>query len=96
MFRAGQLRAHRVPSQQRFHPHDTQHSPVVLRHQVKPAEDWQLRLADRVTAFAGSMPFVWVHVAIFASWVAFLTFVVSLEAILLLLPSVPEVTRRTQ
>ena len=54
-----------------------------------------MHLADRVTAFAGSMTFVWVHVAIFAFWVAsglfgadrypfqFLTFIVSLEAIFL-------------
>ena len=79
----------------KLEPDDVQHSPVVRRHLVKRAEDWQLRLADRVTAFAGSMPFVWVHVAIFVSWVAsglfgadrypfqFLTFVVSLEAIFL-------------
>jgi hypothetical protein len=44
--------------QQRYQPHDIEHSPVVLRHLVKRAEDWQLRLADRITAFAGSTPFV--------------------------------------
>ncbi|HEY7136083.1 MAG TPA: DUF1003 domain-containing protein [Acidimicrobiia bacterium] len=76
-------------------PHDAQHSPVVLNQLKKRADDWQLHLADRITAFAGSMPFVWVHAAIFAFWVAtglfgadsypfqFLTFVVSLEAIFL-------------
>jgi uncharacterized membrane protein len=59
------------------------------------ADDWQLHLADRITAFAGSMTFVWVHLAIFVFWVAtgifgadpypfqFLTFLVSLEAIFL-------------
>jgi uncharacterized membrane protein len=78
-----------------YSPHDAQHSPVVLSHLKKRADDWQLHLADRITAFAGSMPFVWVHVAIFALWVAsglfgadrypfqFLTFIVSLEAIFL-------------
>ena len=72
-----------------------QRSPVVLVELKKRADDWQLHLADRITGFAGSMTFVWVHVAIFAFWVAsglfgadrypfqFLTFVVSLEAIFL-------------
>ena len=81
--------------QLRYQPHDEQHSPVVAHHMMKRAGDWQLRLADRVTALAGSMSFVWVHVAIFVVWVAsglfgadrypfeFLTFVVSLEAIFL-------------
>ena len=79
----------------RYEPHDTQHSPVVLHHLKRRSDDWQLRVADRITVFAGSMTFVWAHVAIFAFWVAsglfgadrypfqFLTFVVSLEAIFL-------------
>jgi uncharacterized membrane protein len=76
-------------------PHDLEHSPVVLYQMKKRADDWQLHLADRITAFAGSMAFVWVHLAIFAVWVStgffgkdrypfqFLTFLVSLEAIFL-------------
>ena len=80
----------------RYEPHDDdQHSPVVISQLRKRADDWQLHLADRITTFAGSMTFVWVHVAIFAFWVAsglfgadrypfqFLTFIVSLEAIFL-------------
>ena len=78
---------------QRCQPDEKQHSPVVLHHLRKRADDWQLHLADRITMFAGSMPFVWAHVALFALWVApgvfgadrypfqFLTFIVSLEAI---------------
>src|SRR4029077_16504974 len=74
---------------------DVEHSPVVVRTFEKRAADAQLRLADRVTAFAGSMTFVWVHCGIFAFWIAsglfgadgypfqFLTFIVSLEAIFL-------------
>lgn len=81
--------------QEHYTPDDRQHSPVVLYHLKKRADDWQLRLADRITAFAGTMNFVWIHVAIFGAWVAsglfgadnypfqFLTFVVSLEAIFL-------------
>jgi len=53
--------------------------------------DLQLRLADAITAFAGSMPFVYLHAVAFAAWMVFaednpwptLTLVVSLEAIFL-------------
>ena len=65
--------------------------PVVLRLDAERAADIQLRLADRITAFAGSMPFVYLHAAVFGAWMLFfepspwptLTLVVSLEAIFL-------------
>src|SRR5436190_5177695 len=65
--------------------------PVVLAHQRARAADWQLRMADWITAFAGSMPFVYAHVVGFFVWMtAFeespwprLTLIVSLEAIFL-------------
>jgi len=55
------------------------------------ASQLQLRLADAITKFAGSMTFVYLHVAAFAAWMLFaesspwptLTLVVSLEAIFL-------------
>ena len=85
-----------VPVPERpYQPHDEQHSPIVVYHLKKRADDWQLHVADRITLFAGSMAFVWVHLAIFTFWVAsglfgadrypfqFLTFIVSLEAIFL-------------
>jgi uncharacterized membrane protein len=67
------------------------HHPVVLAEAERRSQDFQLRLADRVTSFAGSMNFVWIHAAIFAVWMVFfenspwpmLTLVVSLEAIFL-------------
>ncbi len=67
------------------------HHPVVTRLNAERAADVQLRLADRITAFAGSMPFVYLHVGVFATWMlAFekspwptLTLAVSLEAIFL-------------
>jgi len=51
----------------------------------------QLRIADAITKFAGSMAFVYLHVAVFAAWMLLiekspwptLTLVVSLEAIFL-------------
>jgi uncharacterized membrane protein len=47
-----------------------------------------LRIADGITAFAGSMPFVYLHLALFAVWMVFLesrpwptlTLIVSLPA----------------
>ena len=51
----------------------------------------QLRVADAITGFAGSMPFVYLHAAAFACWMLLvesdpwprLTLIVSLEAIFL-------------
>jgi uncharacterized membrane protein len=71
------------------HPHA--HSPVVVEHARRHAEDVQLRVADTITRFAGSMPFVYLHALAFAAWMLFvesspwptLTLVVSLEAIFL-------------
>jgi uncharacterized membrane protein len=67
------------------------HHPTVLEEARRRREDFQLRLADRITAFAGSMNFVWLHAALFAVWMLVLerspwptlTLVVSLEAIFL-------------
>ena len=36
--------------------------------EVARAHRVQLRIADEITAFAGSMPFVYIHVAAFALW----------------------------
>jgi uncharacterized membrane protein len=65
--------------------------PVVTHQRQKRAANAQLRIADAITRFAGSMPFVYIHAAVFAVWMlAFekspwptLTLVVSLEAIFL-------------
>jgi uncharacterized membrane protein len=65
--------------------------PAVVAHQAQRAADVQLRIADAITAFAGSMWFVYAHVVVFALWMLFvesspwptLTLVVSLEAIFL-------------
>ena len=68
------------------------HSPVVTAHKESRAADVQLRIADAITSFAGSMRFVYLHIAWFASWIIFkvesypfglLTMIVSLEAIFL-------------
>jgi uncharacterized membrane protein len=67
------------------------HHPVVLQIQAQRAQDIQLRIADWITAFAGSMNFVYIHVALFTVWMLFiegkpwptLTLIVSLEAIFL-------------
>jgi uncharacterized membrane protein len=67
------------------------HHPVVVEEARKRSADLQLRLADRITSFAGSMNFVWLHAALFGVWMVLLerspwptlTLVVSLEAIFL-------------
>ena len=70
---------------------NVQHHPAVIEQFNKRASDAQLRVADRITAFAGSMNFVYLHIAMFAAWMLVLekspwptlTLVVSLEAIFL-------------
>jgi uncharacterized membrane protein len=67
------------------------HHPVVVRLNAERYADFQLRLADRITAFAGSMRFVYFHAVVFAVWMILfekspwptLTLAVSLEAIFL-------------
>lgn len=70
---------------------DRAHHPTVIAEAKKRNADFQLRIADRITTFAGSMSFVWLHAALFAIWMLVLekspwptlTLVVSLEAIFL-------------
>jgi uncharacterized membrane protein len=72
-------------------PDALRHHPAVLEQQKQRAEDVQLRIADWITGFAGSMNFVYLHIALFALWMLFierspwptLTLIVSLEAIFL-------------
>lgn len=67
------------------------HHPTVTEEAKRRSDDLQLRLADRITTFAGSMQFVWLHVALFTVWMLLmerspwptLTLAVSLEAIFL-------------
>ncbi len=73
------------------HATDTRRHPTIAAFHARRAADVQLRLADAVTAFAGSMPFVYLHAAVFTGWMLLferspwptLTLVVSLEAIFL-------------
>src|SRR5690349_16357456 len=84
MARLGKLRPITLPVQ-------IQHNPVVLAEQAKRAADRQLRIADWITSFAGSMNFVYLHILLFTVWMLFveskpwptLTLIVSLEAIFL-------------
>jgi uncharacterized membrane protein len=70
---------------------DRPQHPVVERQLAKRAANTQLRIADAITAFAGSMRFVYLHAVIFAVWMVVfekspwptLTLVVSVEAIFL-------------
>lgn len=65
--------------------------PSVLAEAQRRGGSVQLRIADAITTFAGSMWFVYVHIVLFAVWMLVLekspwptlTLVVSLEAIFL-------------
>ena len=67
-------------------------NPVLVAHAKQRAESVQNRIADRITTFAGSMAFVYIHIVWFGCWIGFgvekypyglLTMIVSLEAIFL-------------
>src|SRR5215471_15068470 len=66
--------------------------PPLLEHERDRARARQNRIADAITAFSGSMLFVYVHIIWFSCWIGFgvenypyglLTMIVSLEAIFL-------------
>ena len=77
--------------QRRLRNGTTKHHPVVIQQAIKRNQNLQLRVADKITAFAGSMSFVYIHAVLFVAWMIFfernpwptLTLVVSLEAIFL-------------
>jgi uncharacterized membrane protein len=64
---------------------------ALLKHAEKRAQNVQNRIADWITGYAGSMGFVYLHIALFTLWMLLLerkpwptlTLVVSLEAIFL-------------
>jgi len=74
-----------------------QHHPIVEAQKNDRTANLQLRVADAITKFAGNMLFVYIHVGLFGAWIAtnglglksdpypyaFLTLIVSLEAIFL-------------
>jgi len=68
-----------------------QQHPAMLAEAERRSAQLQLRVADAITAFAGSMNFVYLHAVVFAVWMLVfekspwptLTLIVSLEAIFL-------------
>jgi len=67
-------------------------NPALLEHARQRADSLNNRVADLITAFAGSMLFVYIHLLWFGCWIGFsvegypyglLTMIVSLEAIFL-------------
>jgi uncharacterized membrane protein len=67
-------------------------NPALVKQAERRAKDEQNRIADRITAFSGSMAFVYVHILWFGLWIGLgvekypfglLTMIVSLEAIFL-------------
>ena len=69
-----------------------QPNPALAKAAKERADSVQNRIADKITDFAGSMAFVYIHILWFGSWIGFgvekypyglLTMIVSLEAIFL-------------
>ena len=67
-------------------------NPALLEHARERRKSVENRVADRITAFSGSMRFVYIHVVWFTLWIVLgveaypyglLTMIVSLEAIFL-------------
>ena len=67
-------------------------NPALVKEAEQRADKAQNRIADKITAFSGSMAFVYLHVIWFGCWIGFgvekypfglLTMIVSLEAIFL-------------
>jgi uncharacterized membrane protein len=67
-------------------------NPALIEQARQRRMSVENRIADRITAFSGSMQFVYLHIIWFASWIGFgvesypyglLTMIVSLEAIFL-------------
>ena len=67
-------------------------NPALVKQAEARAASAQNRVADRITAFSGSMLFVYIHIIWFGCWIGFrvedypfglLTMIVSLEAIFL-------------
>jgi uncharacterized membrane protein len=67
-------------------------NPALRKHAEERAQSVQDRIADQITAFAGSMWFVYIHIVWFGLWIGLgaekypyglLTMIVSLEAIFL-------------
>jgi len=65
-------------------------NPALIKHAEERGKSIQNRIADKITAFAGSMTFVYLHVIWFGCWIGFgvekypfglLTMILSLEAI---------------
>ena len=72
--------------------HFQEPNPALRKHAEERAQSVQNRIADRITAFSGSMLFVYVHIIWFGLWIGLgvekypyglLTMIVSLEAIFL-------------
>jgi uncharacterized membrane protein len=67
-------------------------NPALVKDAERRAANVQNRIADKITTFAGSMAFVYIHILWFGCWIGFgvekypfglLTMIVSLEAIFL-------------
>jgi uncharacterized membrane protein len=84
--------ARRANSAAGLRPLGLEPNPALAGEAHQRARSLQNRIVDRITAFAGSMAFVYIHIAWFGCWIGLgvehypyglLTLIVSLEAIFL-------------
>ena len=46
-------------------------NPILTKSAEERSRSLQNRIADAITEFAGSMPFVYLHIVWFAAWIGF-------------------------
>jgi uncharacterized membrane protein len=87
-----ELAAERTEIRERLAHLPVEPNPALVEQAEQRAQSAQNRIADQITAFAGSMRFVYIHIAWFSLWIGLgaekypyglLTMIVSLEAIFL-------------
>jgi uncharacterized membrane protein len=87
-----ELAAQRIAMHERLARLPIEPNPALVQQAEQRAQSVQNRIADQITAFAGSMRFVYIHIAWFGLWIGLgaekypyglLTMIVSLEAIFL-------------
>jgi uncharacterized membrane protein len=91
--RTGASRGRRAGlDRQHVSPRPPEPNPVFIQQAQERAQSLENRVSDRITAFAGSMRFVYIHILWFGCWIVLgvenypyglLTMIVSLEAIFL-------------
>src|SRR5438034_3514196 len=65
----GELAAKRIAIDERLAHLPVEPNPALVQHAEERAQSVQNRIADQITAFAGSMWFVYIHIVWFSCWI---------------------------